>query len=145
MYYFYNQKKLLYKETDNPILSLNNFFSFSAALVAPVPRLGVEWELQLQSYTTVTAMLDLSCVCDLCHYLRQCQILNPLSESRDRTRIPMYTIWVLNLLRHNGNSIIILITGMYMKKIHILCTSTLSSQWCLYQTRNKYVQLQVFS
>ena len=29
-------------------------------------------------------MPDLSCVCDLHHSLQQCQILNPLSEARDR-------------------------------------------------------------
>ena len=40
-----------------------------------VPRLGLERELQLPTYTTATAML----------------ILNPLSEARDRTRILMDT------------------------------------------------------
>ena len=30
-----------------------------------VPGLGVELELQLLAYTTATAMLDLSCLCDL--------------------------------------------------------------------------------
>ena len=39
------------------------------------------------SYTTATAMPDPSCVCDLHHSSRQCWILNPLSEARDRTRI----------------------------------------------------------
>ena len=50
-----------------------------------VPRLGVESELQLPSYTTATAMWDLSHFCDLYHSSRQWQILNPLSEARDRT------------------------------------------------------------
>jgi len=31
------------------------------------PRLGVELELQLLAYTIVTAMLDPSRVCNLCH------------------------------------------------------------------------------
>ena len=31
-----------------------------------VPRLGVEPELQLLAYTTATAMLDPSHICDLC-------------------------------------------------------------------------------
>ena len=50
-----------------------------------VPRLGVELELQLSAYTTATAMQDLSLVCDLYHSPWQRQILNPLSEARDRT------------------------------------------------------------
>ena len=33
-----------------------------------IPRLGVKSELQLQAYTTATAMLDLSHICDL-HYI----------------------------------------------------------------------------
>lgn len=32
-----------------------------------VPGLGVESEVQLQAYTTATAMLDLSCLFDLIH------------------------------------------------------------------------------
>ena len=42
-------------------------------------------ELQLSAYTTATAMSDLSRDCDLHHSSRQHQILNPLSEARDRT------------------------------------------------------------
>ena len=44
--------------------------------------------------TTVTAMPDLSCVCDLHHSTWQGRILNPLSEARDRTRVLMDTSWV---------------------------------------------------
>ena len=54
-------------------------------------RLGVELELQLPAYTTATAMLDLSCVCDWHHSSWQGQILNPLSEARDQTCILMDT------------------------------------------------------
>ena len=50
-----------------------------------------------------TAMPDLSCICDLSHSLHQCWILNPLSEAKDQTSIPMDT-QILNLLSHNGNS-----------------------------------------
>ena len=50
-----------------------------------VPRLGVELELQLLAYATVTVMTDLSHICDLGRSLWQCQILNPLSEARDQT------------------------------------------------------------
>ena len=48
-----------------------------------VPRLEVGSELQLQAYTTATAMQGPSC--DLCHNSWQCQVLNPLNEARDRT------------------------------------------------------------
>ena len=44
-------------------------------------------------YTTATAMLDLSCICDLHRSLRQHWILNPLSEARDRTLTLMDTSW----------------------------------------------------
>ena len=50
-----------------------------------VPRLGVKSELQLLAYTTTTANVGLSHVCDLHHRSQQRQILNPLSEARDRT------------------------------------------------------------
>ena len=50
-----------------------------------VPRLGVESELQLTAYTTATETRDPSLICDAHHSSRQCWILNPLSETRDRT------------------------------------------------------------
>ena len=49
------------------------------------PRLGVESALQLLIYTTATARLDLSRVCDPHRSSQQCRIFNPLSEPRDRT------------------------------------------------------------
>ena len=62
------------------------------ALHVEVPRRGVELELQPPTYTTATAMWDLTCVCeDLYHSLPQHQIFNPLSEARDRTHILMDT------------------------------------------------------
>ena len=48
-----------------------------------IPRIGVESELQLTVYTTATAMLDPSHIHDIRRSLRQCGILNPLSEARD--------------------------------------------------------------
>ena len=50
-----------------------------------VPRLGVKLELQLQAYTTATAITDPSHICDLCHSMWQCQIHNPLRKARDGT------------------------------------------------------------
>ena len=48
-----------------------------------VPRLGVEWELQLPAYPTATATWDPSHICNLRHSTRPRQILNPLSEVTD--------------------------------------------------------------
>ena len=59
-----------------------------------VPRLGVELVLQLQAYATAAATPDPSCLCHLHCSLRQCRILNPLNEARDRTCILMNTSWV---------------------------------------------------
>ena len=56
-----------------------------------VPRLRVESELQLLACTTATATWDPSCVCHLHYSSRPRSILNPLSEARDRTHIPMDT------------------------------------------------------
>jgi len=52
-----------------------------------VPRLGVQSELQPPAYTTATAVWDPSCICNLHNSSWQHQILNPLSEARDQTRI----------------------------------------------------------
>ena len=61
-----------------------------------VPRRGVESELQLPAYTTGTETPDPSLICDLHHSSQQHwissqqrQILNPLSEAKDRTHILM--------------------------------------------------------
>ena len=62
--------------------SENGFFGFVFAFLGlhlEVSRLGVESELQLPAYTTDTAMLDPSHICDLHHSSQQCQLLNPLS------------------------------------------------------------------
>ena len=61
---------------------LDLFFSFFLFLglhlwQMEVPRLGIESELQLPTYTTATARPDPSHIWDLY------QILNPLSEARD--------------------------------------------------------------
>ena len=67
------------------------FFFFFFVFLGPhlqnvkVPTIGVKSELQLPAYTTATATPDLRLVCDLLHRSRRCQILNPLSEVRDRT------------------------------------------------------------
>ena len=57
------------------------------------PRLEVQLELQLPTYTTATAMQDSSHICDLHHSSQQCQLLNPLSEARDPTHNLMFPSW----------------------------------------------------
>ena len=64
----------------------NVFFFFFKGLHLwhmEVPGLGIKLELQLQAYTTATAMSDLSCICDLHPSSRPCQVLNSLSKARD--------------------------------------------------------------
>ena len=66
------------------------FAFFRAACAACGGRLGAEWELQLLACVTATATPDPGrLICDLHHSSRRRQILNPLNEARDRTRILM--------------------------------------------------------
>ena len=74
---------------------LSSFFFFSLGphlWHTEVSRLGVESELQLLVYTTATP--DPSCGCDLHHSSRQRWILNPLSETRVRTRNFTVPSWI---------------------------------------------------
>ena len=69
-----------------------------------VARLGMESKLQLLAYTTATeTRWDPSHICNLHHTSQKCEILNLMSEARDRTCILMDTSRVCNLLSHNGN------------------------------------------
>jgi len=103
--------------------SLSFFLSFILSLLPhlkhtnmEVPGLGVKSELQLLAYTTATAMPDPSQVCDLHCSLKQLWILNLVSEARDGTWILMGTNQILNLLSHNGNSLLFLILFMLLDK-----------------------------
>ena len=82
-----------------------HYLSFFFFFLGPNLRhmeVEVKWELQLLAYTRATATQDLSCVFDLHHSSQQRQILNPLSEARDRTHILMDTSRVHIPLSHNS-------------------------------------------
>ena len=70
-----------------------------------IPRLGVESELQFPAYTTDVATQDPSRICNLHHSSWHRQILNPLNNARDQTRIVTDTSQVGNPLSHKGNSL----------------------------------------
>ena len=89
-----------------------------------VPRLGVELELQLLACTTATATLDPSCICEPDHSSWQRNILNPLSEARDRTRVLMDTSQVHWLLSHDGNSWL-----LYFSLFFFGCTCSIWKFW----------------
>ena len=82
-----NQKITSFRE------NVDNFFLFLRPHLwhMEVPRPEIKWELLLPAYTTATAMLDPSPICNLRHSLSQHWILNPLSEARDWTCILMDT------------------------------------------------------
>ena len=94
-------------------------FSYFSVFLGPhprhveIPRLGVESELQLPAYTTATAPWDLSCVCDLHHSSLQRQILNPVSEARDRTCILMDTSQVCYHWTTTGTPIVLPLNNRY--------------------------------
>ena len=96
------------QEWKKPTCPLGFFVCFWVFLLflwhTEVLRLGVESELQLPAYTTATATPDLSHICNLHCSLRQYQILKPLSEAGDWTRILMDTSRIFNLLSQNRSS-----------------------------------------
>ena len=74
-----------------PLFSFLFFFLVPHLPHMEVPRPGVKLQLQLPAYAKAMAMPDPSRICDLCLSLWLCQILSPLSEARDQTRILMDT------------------------------------------------------
>ena len=90
------QEWLPYKETHFSLQQTSaqwfpSGFGFFFLWHIDIPRLGVELELQLPAYTTAPATPDLTLIFDPCGSSRQHQKLKPLSETRDRTYIPVDT------------------------------------------------------
>ena len=89
-----------YKEKADHFLrdSVRVFFCLFVCFLWPhphhmeVPTIGIKSALQLPAYATGTQ--DPSRVCSLHHSSWQCQILNPLSEARDRAHILMDPSWL---------------------------------------------------
>ena len=54
----------------------------------------LEVKSQQLAYTTATTRQDPSCICDLHHSSRHCQILNPLSEATYQTCNLMVPSWI---------------------------------------------------
>ena len=116
----------------NLILFYCLFFPWKKSWQArEVARLGVKSALQLPACARATAMPDLSHVCDLHHSSWQHQILNPLSEARDKTCILMDTgqvcypwaqmgtpnlPWILNQQSIGLYLLPLIISGPYRKK-----------------------------
>ena len=82
-----NQKQSNVHQKKNAYVNCHIFFLFVFSGLhlrhMEVSKLGVKWELQLPAYTSATAMPDPS------HGSRQCRVLNPLSEARDRICVLM--------------------------------------------------------
>ena len=76
-----------------------------------IPWLGVKSKLQLPAYTI--EMPNPSHVCSLHSSSWKCWILNPLSESRDRTCILMDTSRVCNSLSYNRDSYTMLLKEIF--------------------------------
>ena len=67
---------------------------------------GLGVKSKLPACTTARAMPDLSPIHNLHRSSRPHRTLNPLSAAKDQTRILMDNSQLLNLLSHNGNSLI---------------------------------------
>ena len=80
-----------------------------------VPKLRVELELKLPAYITATTIWNLSHVCVLHPSSWQHQMLDPMSEARDQTRILRDISRVPNPLSHNRNSLIFFFFLVYLR------------------------------
>ena len=102
---FRPQMKLSLHNFDVTFLSFLLFFLFMAARMEYGSSWAKDWiGAAAEAHATGMATPDPRCICDLCHSLQQCWILNLKSEARDGTCISWRLRQVLNLLSHNGNS-----------------------------------------
>ena len=97
-----------------------------------VPGLGVKKELQPPAYVTATAMPDPSCIWDLHHSSWQCQILNPLTEARDRTRYLMVPSRICFCYTMTGTPKIFLILVDLHNSVNFCCVAKWPSYTHIY-------------
>ena len=99
-------ENLLYStgESTRPTWEKKNGDVYTVPAVCGCSQARGESELQLPACATATATRDLSHICSLHPSSRQHQIINPLSEARNRTRIHMATSRAHYLQSHDGNS-----------------------------------------
>ena len=83
-----------------------------------VPRLGVEYELQLPAYATATATPDISRICSLHHGSWQRWIPNSF-RARDWTQVLMDICWFPNPLSHKRNSTVHLDNSFHFVKLKL--------------------------
>ena len=76
-YFIYAELTKIILKLLSTVSIFKNFFLALHLWHMEVPRLGVEWELQLPAYAIATATPDPSHVCDLHNSSWQCQILRP--------------------------------------------------------------------
>ena len=115
--------------------SLQKYFLYSfhltfTEIIFSFPKL----ELQLPVYATATAMWDPSRICDLHHSSEQCQVLNPLSEARDRTHILMDTSQVRFHCATTGVP-----RNTFSSKVHLICNIVLVSG--VYHSDSVFLQI----
>jgi len=105
MYLFtlYYAKLLTYikensKMNNNPPICDHFLFCLFRAAPTAYGNSQAKGRIGAAAASLLQAMSDLSHICNPCHSLWKCQILNPLSKARDRTHILMDTSQILNPL-----------------------------------------------
>ena len=120
------------------------FFFFFFFLDPPLrhmetPTLGVESELQLPTYTTATATLDPSHICDLYRSPQQCCLLNALSEARDQTLIltdtHQFIPVTVNISFKNWSVLSPVLCNIFQRKVQIPSRAQTCTPNCFIPTR----------
>ena len=111
---------MIYKVNSLNIFSNSNyilqvfflFFLGPRLQYTEVPRLGVEWELQLPAYARATATQDLSRVSNLHHSSRQHRIVNPQSKGRDRPSL--FLVGFVNHCATTGTPVLLFLSHFHL-------------------------------
>ena len=102
-------------------------------------------ELQLLAHTTAAAMPNPSHIHKLCCSSWQCQILKPLSKSRDQTSILMDTSQVPNLLSHNRTPVVLIFISLVTDNFdHLFMYSWTFLEKCLFKFFALFIYLFIY-